>query len=67
MVRGKEAIVNIVADKWCALNQCTHNADPNKGLPAQANDFERAFDSTPNGVPAVAVVQVNGKWYVALA
>jgi hypothetical protein len=66
MVRGKEAIVVVVADKWCGGKACVHNQDPTKGLPRQAQGFEHAFDATSNALPAVAVVQVDGKWYVAL-
>jgi len=66
MVRGKEAIVVVVADSWCAGKVCFHNQDPTKGLPRQARGFDHAFDAASNALPALAVVQVNGKWYVAL-
>jgi hypothetical protein len=66
MVRGKEAIVVVVADSWCAGKVCIHNHDPNKGLPRQSQGFEHAFDATSNALPAVAVVQISGQWYVAL-
>jgi len=66
MVRGKEAIVVVVADSWCGGKACVQNHDPNKGLPLQTRGFERAFDATSNALPAVAVVKVNGQWYVAL-
>jgi hypothetical protein len=66
MVRGKEAIVVVVADKWCGGKACVSNHDPNKGLPSQTRGFGHAFDATSNALPAVAVVQISGKWYVAL-
>ena len=65
-VRGKEAIVVVVAASWCAGKVCVHNQDPTKGLPRQARGFEHAFDVTTNALPAVAVVQVDGQWYIAL-
>jgi hypothetical protein len=71
MVRGKEAIVVVLAQNFCAgpggRKACQNNTDPNKGLPAQTDGFEQAFDTTSNAVPNLSVVQVNGKWYVALA
>lgn len=66
MVRGKEAIVVVVADKWCGGKACVRNNDPNKGLPQHPRGFEHAFDTASNALPAVAVVRVKGKWYVAL-
>jgi hypothetical protein len=67
VVRGNEAIVAILADKWCAGPACIHNTDANKGLPQDGHGFERAFDSTANAVPVVSVVDISDKWYVALA
>jgi hypothetical protein len=66
MVRDKEAIVVVVADKWCGGKACVQNQDPNKGLPRLPRGFEHAFDATSNALPAVAVVKINGQWYVAL-
>ena len=66
MVRGKEAIVVVVADSWCAGKVCVHNPDPNKGLPRQPQGFEHAFDATTDSLPAISVVQISGEWYVAL-
>jgi hypothetical protein len=67
VVRGNEAIVTILADKWCAGRACTNNSDPNKGLPAHTAGFGHAFDVTPNAVPTVSVEKIKGKWYVVLA
>jgi hypothetical protein len=67
VVRGNEAIVTILADKWCAGRACTHNDDPNKGLPPHPAGFGHAFDVTPNAVPTVSVEKIKGKWYIALA
>jgi hypothetical protein len=66
-VRGNEAIVVVMSDAWCFNKLCFHNNDPNNGLPKHARGFETAFDKTSNSLPAVSVVRVNGKWYVALA
>jgi hypothetical protein len=67
MIRNNEAIVVVTADKWCAAKTCLGNTDPNKGLPKHPRGFESAFAATSNAVPAVSVVRVDGKWYVALA
>jgi hypothetical protein len=67
MVRGKEAIVVVLSDKWCAAGTCIRNTDASKGLPSNPRGFERAFDATRNLLPALSVVRVDGKWYVALA
>jgi hypothetical protein len=67
LVRGNEAVVVVIADKWCIAKVCVANKDPKKGLPRTNRGFERAFDKTTNWLPAVSVVQVEGKWYVALA
>jgi hypothetical protein len=67
VVRGNEAIVAILADKWCAGTECIHNGDANKGLPQDPKGFEHAFDTTATAVPVVSVVNINNKWYVALA
>jgi hypothetical protein len=66
-VRGDEAIVAVLTDKWCIAKICTGNSDPNQGLPQGNQGFEKAFDKTSNWLPAVSVVRVDGKWYVALA
>jgi hypothetical protein len=67
LVRGNEAIVVVLSDRWCIAKICLGNSDPGKGLPRHEKDFEHAFDSTSNWLPAVSVVRVHGKWYVALA
>jgi hypothetical protein len=67
LVRGNEAIVVVLSDRWCIAKICLGNDDPGKGLPRDEKDFERAFDSTSNWLPAVSVVRLHGKWYVALA
>jgi hypothetical protein len=67
MIRKDEAIVVVIADKWCAAKVCVSNNDPNKGLPPRSGGFGAAFAATSNAVPSVSVVRVDGKWYVALA
>ena len=70
LVRGHEAIVVVVADKFCASTLCVKNPDPNRGLPHNRDShqgFDHAFDATVAPLPANSVVRLNGKWYVALA
>jgi hypothetical protein len=67
LVRGDKAIVVVTADKWCIAKVCVGNRDPKKGLPNKNRGFENAFDKTTNWLPAVSVVELKGKWYVALA
>jgi hypothetical protein len=66
-VRRNEAVVTVLADKWCVKKLCLHNDDPNNGLPNANKDFPHAFEKTSNSLPALSVVRVDGKWYVALA
>ena len=67
VVRGNEAIVSVLSDRWCIFIKCIKNDDPNTGLPQNAHDFTRAFDITPNAVPVVSVEKIKGQWYVVLA
>jgi hypothetical protein len=67
LVRGNEAIVVVLSDRWCIVKICIGNDDPSKGLPRHKRNFERAFDAATNWLPAVSVVRLDGKWYVALA
>jgi len=67
MIRGDEAIVVIMSDSWCVAKFCFKNTDPRNGLPSTSAGFAHAFEKTSTGVPAVAVVRVHAKWYVALA
>jgi len=66
-VRGDRAIVVVMTDRWCIGKLCLGNNDPNRGLPPPNRRFDHAFDKTSNSLPAVSVVRVKGKWYVALA
>ncbi len=70
LVRGHEAIVVVLADKFCAAKLCVKNPDQNRGLPRKhdnSQSFDHAFDSTVAPLPANSVVRLKGKWYVALA
>jgi hypothetical protein len=67
IVRGDKAIVVVMADKWCVGKICLTNSNPDGGLPQKLRGFEHAFDTTGNSLPALSVVRVKGRWYVALA
>jgi hypothetical protein len=67
MTRGNEAIVVVLSDSWCVGKFCFSNNDASKGLPPHTRGFEVAFEKTGTGLPALSVVRVKDKWYVALA
>ncbi len=65
-VYGDQALVTLVADKFCAGGSCMSNSDPNKGLPHAQNDFPAAFGQAQgnSSSPAVPCVRINGQWYL---
>jgi hypothetical protein len=66
-VLGDQALVVVVADKYCVALQCGSNSNPSKDLPHDNADFARAYTaSADSGVsnPTVQCIQVNGQWYV---
>jgi hypothetical protein len=67
MIRGNEAIVVVMSNAWCLGKVCYNNSDPGRGLPKKAKTFENAFYKTTPVLPALGVVRVKDKWYVALA
>ncbi len=65
---GDQALVVLIADKFCSGGVCASNSDPNKDLPQTEQEFSAAFahaKGNPNS-PAVPCVRINGQWYVIL-